>query len=466
MNTVTPPGAAALSFLPRSLQARLLSTVLTLVVVAWVLAAVLTWRDAHHEVNELLDAHLAQTAALLLIQPLEELQDEDLNLAPDVHKYQQRVVFQVWHDGRLLAHSANAPPSPLAQHRGSGFSDSHAGGQSWRVFVTQGHHSGLWLQVGELQSTRHDVVMVSLYSMIGPMVLMLPLLALGIWWVVRGSVQPLRELGQVVATRQPQSLAPLETTSVPPEVLPLVDALNGLFERMGHLLAAEQQFTADASHELRTPIAAIRMQAQVAQGATHSDERNHALAATVQGCDRATRLIEQLLQLARLDAQSADATAPITDLAEVARAVAHDFEYTAQARAQNVVLDISGPILVPLAEPLARVLLRNLLDNALRYSPNGAQVRVEIDFSAEGAPQLCVEDSGPGLEPTEMARLGERFFRVPGTGQTGSGLGWSIVRRIARLYGLQVASGRSSRLGGLRVCITGWSKDQPTPAPP
>lgn len=441
---------------PRSLQTRLLSTVLALVVAAWVLAAGLTWRDAHHEVNELLDAHLAQTASLLLIQPLEELKDEDLNLAPEIHKYQQRVVFQVWHDGRLLAHSASAPREPLAQSSKSGFSDSHAGGESWRVFVTSGHHSGLWLQVGELQSTRHDVVMVSLYSTIWPTVLALPLLALGIWWVVRGSVQPLRELGQAVAARQPQSLAPLETAGVPPEVLPLVVAVNGLFERMGHLLAAEQQFTADASHELRTPIAAIRMQAQVAQGATHSSERNQALAATVQGCDRATRLMEQLLQLARLDAESVATTAATatSNLADVAHAVVHDLQQAAQARAQDVVIDIAGPALVPLAEPLARVLLRNLLDNALRYSPDGAQVRVQIGPSPKGGAELCVQDSGPGLEPAAMVRLGERFFRVQGTGQNGSGLGWSIVQRIARLYGLRVAHDRSPLLGGLRVRIT------------
>ncbi|MBY0455018.1 MAG: sensor histidine kinase N-terminal domain-containing protein [Burkholderiaceae bacterium] len=449
MNTIPPLQPS----LPYSLQTRLLSTVLALLALAWVLAATLTWRDAHHEVSELLDAHLAQTAALLLLQPLEEIKDEEFNLAPDLHKYQQRVVFQVWHDGRLLARSASAPSEPLAPRKQAGFTDSEAGGQSWRVFGTPGH-SGMWLQVGELQTSRHDVVMVSLYSMIWPMVLALPLLALGIWWAVRGAVQPLRHLGQTVAARQPQSLAPLETTGVVPEVLPLVTAVNQLFERMGHLLAAEQQFTADASHELRTPIAAIRMQAQVAQGASHSSERNQALAATIHGCDRATRLIEQLLQLARLDAESAYTNTPSTDLADVSHAVAHDLLDAAQMRSQDVVLDIAGPTPVTLAEPLAQVLLRNLLDNALRYSPDGAQVRVQIGPSPEGRVQLCVQDSGPGLEPAAMERLGERFFRVPGTGQTGSGLGWSIVQRIARLYGLWVEHDRSPLLGGLRVRIT------------
>ncbi|GAB3356078.1 MULTISPECIES: ATP-binding protein [Giesbergeria] len=440
---------------PRSLQRRLLSTVLALVATAWGLAAIMTWYDARHEVSELLDAHLVQTAALLLMQPLDELEDEDLNLAPDLHKYQQRVVFQVWHKGKLLAHSANAPREPLTQRKTRGFADSQADGESWHVFVTPGHDTDLLLQVGELQSTRNDVVMVSLYSMIWPTVLMLPLLVLGIWWTVHGSVRPLRQLGQAVAARQPQSLEPLATAGVPPEVLPLVTALNGLFDRTTELLTAEQQFTANAAHELRTPIAGIRMQAQVAQGAMQDTERAQALAATVQGCDRATRLVEQLLQLARLDAESASSATAHCDLADIARALAADLHPSAQARQQQIVLDIPPSVPAPLAEPLARVLLRNLLDNALRYTPDGAQVYLHLHTATtQGASiQLCVEDSGPGMTQAAIDRLGERFFRVLGTGQSGSGLGWSIVQRIARLHGLEVQIDRSPQWGGLRVRV-------------
>ena len=453
---------AAAPSAPRSLQRRLLSTVLALVAAAWGLAAAMTWYDARHEVSELLDAHLVQTAALLLMQPLDELEDEDLNLAPDLHKYQQRVVFQVWHKGKLLAHSANAPREPLTERKTRGFADSQADGESWHVFVTPSHDADLLLQVGELQSTRNDVVMVSLYSMVWPTVLVLPLLVLGIWWTVHGSVRPLRQLGQDVAARQPQSLEPLPTAGVPPEVLPLVAALNGLFTRTSELLAAEQQFTANAAHELRTPIAGIRMQAQVAQGATQEAERAQALAATVQGCDRATRLVEQLLQLARLDAESATSAIAPCHLTEVARHVVSDLQGHAEQRQQTVLLDAAVPVLAPLAEPLAAVLLRNLLDNALRYSPDGAQVQIRITPANPQEPmQLCVEDSGPGMTEAEMARLGERFFRVLGTGQSGSGLGWSIVQRIARLHGLQVQLSRSPQWGGLRVRILWPRAPQP-----
>ena len=446
--------SAAAPRTPRSLQTRLLTTVLTLVLVAWGIAAALAWHETDEEVSDLLDAHLAQTAALLRLQPLDELDENRLNEAPELDKHQPHVVFQLWHEDQLLARSASAPQEPLTQRRKRGFADSQVDGKAWRVFVTQGRESDVRIVVGELQSVRREIVQASLTSILKPMLWAIPLLALGIWWAVRGSVQPLGRLGHAVAARQPQSLESLSTAGVPPEVLPLVTALNELFERMARLLATEQQFTADAAHELRTPIAGIRMQAQVAQGATNTQERATALQATVQGCDRATRLVEQLLQLARLDAEATPDSGSSAPLADVARQVAADLQATAERRQQRILLrePIAPGVHIPLPEPLARVLLRNLLDNALRYSPEGAEVQLQMDDQGDGHGQLGVEDSGPGLTPEEQARLGERFFRVLGTGQSGSGLGWSIIQRIARLHRLQVGTDTSPDLGGL--CVT------------
>ena len=447
--------SAAAPRTPRSLQTRLLTTVLALVLVAWGVAAALAWHETDEEVSDLLDAHLAQTAALLRLQPLDELDEDRLNEAPELDKHQPRVVFQLWHEDQLLARSASAPQEPLTQRRKRGFADSQVDGKAWRVFVTQGRESDVRIVVGELQSVRREIVQASLTSILKPMLWAIPLLALGIWWAVRGSVRPLGRLGHAVAARQPQSLESLSTAGVPPEVLPLVTALNELFERMARLLATEQQFTADAAHELRTPIAGIRMQAQVAQGATNTQERATALQATVQGCDRATRLVEQLLQLARLDAEATPDSGSSAPLADVARQVAADLQATAERRQQRIVLrePMAPGMHIPLPEPLARVLLRNLLDNALRYSPEGAEVQLQINELGDGHAQLSVEDSGPGLTPEEQARLGERFFRVLGTGQSGSGLGWSIIQRIARLHHLQVGTDRSPGLGGLRVTV-------------
>lgn len=444
MNHATQPQQA-----PRSLQTRLLTTVLALVLAVWSLAAALAWRETRHEVNELLDAHLAQTAALLRLQPLDELDEKQLNEAPDLDRHQPHVVFQLWHEDQLLARSASAPQQPLAQRRKRGFADSEVEGKAWRVFVTPGRERDVRILVGERQSVRDEIVLASLTNILKPLMWALPLLALGIWWVVRGSVRPLGRLGQAVATRRPQSLAPLPTQGVPPEVLPLVTALNGLFERTAQLLATEQQFTADAAHELRTPIAAIRTQAQVALGARDDAERHHALAATLAGCDRAARLVDQLLMLARLEAAAAPPRTPLA-LAELARQAVADAAESPLNQGHTLALDAAGPAQA-LGDPLlTQVLLRNLLDNALRYSPPGSPVTLTLAAAGDGW-RLAVEDGGPGLDDAGLARLGQRFQRGEGAAQPGSGLGWSIVRRVAALQGWTVAADRSPALGGLRV---------------
>ena len=267
---------------------------------------------------------------------------------------------------------------------------------------------------------------------------------------------------QVVARLRDETRAldALPQDGVPAEVQPLVHALNGLLGRVAEQVAGERRFTADAAHELRTPIAAIRMQAQVAQGATQDEERRAALDATIAGCDRATRLVDQLLQLARLEADAVD-TQPAagrdipTDLTAVAARLVRELSDAARARGQQIRLECPPrPVDVPMSAALAAVLLRNLLDNALRYGPDGGKVAVQLlPAQATHGVRLCVEDAGPGLSDADLARLGERFFRVLGSGQSGSGLGWSIVRRLARLHALQLHIDRSPALGGLRVTV-------------
>jgi two-component system sensor histidine kinase QseC len=232
----------------------------------------------------------------------------------------------------------------------------------------------------------------------------------------------------------------------------VLSALNALFSRIEALLQGERRLTADAAHELRTPIAAIRAQAQVALGAQGDAERAHALAATLAGCDRAARLIEQLLMLARLEAAAAAPRTPLA-LSELARQAVVDA--VESPLNQGHALTLEAPSAVPaLGDPvLAGVLLRNLLDNALRYSPAGSPVTVSLQASGERW-QLGVEDGGPGLDADGLARLGQRFQRGTDATASGSGLGWSIVRRIATLLGWVVAVDRSPRHGGLRVRVT------------
>lgn len=439
---------------PRSLQGRLLALLLATLTLTWAAAALLTALDARHELDELLDGHLAQAAALLVAQQVGG-DDEDRAVdAPVLHRYAPQVAFQVWREGRLALHSSNAPHQPMWPPDPGAFGRAHEGFRTvslgerrWRVFAARGDQPGVQVYVGERQSSRSAILHAVLRGLGLTLALALPLLALAAWWAVRSGLRPLRRLRQELAARQPQALQPLVLRDAPTELQPLLDALNALFLRIGAVFEAERRFTDDAAHELRTPIAVIRTQAQVALAETDDGRRAHALRATLEGCDRATRLVEQLLMLARLEGRAAMERAPL-DLAALARQVAADLAPGALDRGQVLELEADAPVPLDGNAPLLAALLRNLIDNALRYSPDGATVRVTLQ---PAPPRLCVEDSGPGLAEADRARLGERFFRAAGLQAGGSGLGWSIVQRIVSAHGAQVTARRSAQLGGLAV---------------
>jgi two-component system sensor histidine kinase QseC len=439
---------------PRSLQGRLLALVLVLAASVWLAAAVLTWLDVRHEIDELLDGHLAQAAALLVVQQAREAGDDDDHGldAPILHRYAPKVAFQVFHEGRLALRSANAPAAPMVdagEHFREGFRTVRIGGLAWRVFATHGAERDVQVYVGEQEKSRSEISWAALRSMLWPMLVALPVLAMAIWWAVREGMMPLRRLGHTLAERRPQALDPVVLKRAPAEMVPMIAALNSLLARTGALMESERRFTADAAHELRTPIAAIRAQAQAALGESGEKERRHALEATLEGCDRATRLVEQLLTLSRLESGAVPSASPL-DLAALARQVVGDLAAQAIRKGQAIEVVAPAPCRVAGDATLAAVLARNLVDNAIRYSPRDARITVCVTASEAGA-RLVVEDSGPGMSGDDIARLGERFFRVLGSGEGGSGLGWSIVRRIAAAHRAEVRVSRSAALGGLAI---------------
>ncbi|HOF51553.1 MAG TPA: ATP-binding protein [Rhodoferax sp.] len=438
---------------PRSLQARVLTLVVGLVTLVWLAAALFTWIDASHELDELLDGHLAQAAGLLVVQQSESEGDDDGVLdAPSLHKYAPKVAFQVFHEGILITRTTNASEQPMSD-KTTGFSTRKLGdGKEWRVFGARGAERDVQVFVGERTESRNDILWAVMRGLLLPLVLALPLLAAALWWSVRAGLSPLRALSEALAQRAPQTLEPVVLDDCPEEMRPLVGALNELLERIGRMVVSERRFTADAAHELRTPIAAIRAQAQVALGAGDDvAERQHALQATLAGCDRATRLVEQLLMLARLETNPVRPALPV-NLTAVVRRVAADLAPAALGRSQVLELEAEEGCAVAADEILLGVLVRNLVDNALRYSPAGARVLVVVKKGPEGV-CLCVQDSGPGMAPEAIQRLGERFFRVLGTDQPGSGLGWSIVKRLVDAFGARVQIRRSEALGGLSVQV-------------
>ncbi|MBI2731935.1 MAG: sensor histidine kinase N-terminal domain-containing protein [Aquabacterium sp.] len=442
-----------------SIQSRLLLLVIGSVLTVWLVAAALTWGDARHELDELLDSHLTQAAALLVAQQGFEHEagehgDEHGLDAPVLHRYAPKVAFQVFHEGRLALRTANAPAEPMvdmAERWREGFRTVEIDGVRWRIFATHGAERDVQVYVGEQIDSRADILKAILRSVLWPIAFALPVLMLAVWLAIRHGLRPLRQIRDVLQARRADALEPVQLPTLPAELAPMLDALNALLGRMATLLSAERRFTADAAHELRTPIAAIRTQAQVALAETDEAARQHALQATLAGCDRATRLVEQLLALSRLEAGQPLPMGTV-DLVPLTRQIMADLTPLALARGQHIELQGVAHCPVQGDAALLAVLVRNLIDNAARYSPEGARIVVTMG-DGDQAPQLSVEDSGPGLSEADQARLGERFFRVLGSGQAGSGLGWSIVRRIAAVHQARIDTERSAQLGGLAVQV-------------
>ncbi|TAJ79793.1 MAG: two-component sensor histidine kinase [Gallionellaceae bacterium] len=433
-----------------SLKNRLLALAISTVVVVWIAATAFTYFDAREEFDEILDAHLAQSATLLSAQAhdLDEIETEH---APLLHKYSLRVAFQVWEDGRVLRlHSANAPAQALAEQE-QGFSDTVIAGQRWRVFSTWDDAHRNLIHVAERGEARDELARDIAGNLLEPLWFSLPLLALLLWIAVAHGLRPLVKIGDELAQRAPDNLAALDAGAAPREVTPLIGRLNDLFARIESSMQKERRFTADAAHELRTPIAGIKAQAQVARGAADAEERIRALDNAILGCDRAAHLIEQLLTLARIDTLGDEASQPCrlrTLAAEVIAAIAP------AALSQQVRLELAEGEEVPVRgdPPLLRILLRNLIDNAVKHTPAGTAVQINI-AQVEGESSLSVTDNGPGIAQAELARVSERFYRPVGTQASGSGLGLSIVKRIAEIHGasLQLAPGKDGN--GLRVTV-------------
>jgi len=435
-----------------SLRRRVLTLALSAVSLVWLGAAVYSYIDVRHEADEILDGYLAQSAALLIAQTSDDLDEIDVEHAPQLHKYARRVAFQVWDRGRVLRlHSANAPDRRLMD-RDEGFGDAVIDGKPWRVFSNWDDKRKMLIQVGEARSARDEIAAAVGRSLLTPLLVALPVLAMLLWWAVTSGLRPLRELGVQVARRDPENLRPLDANSPPTEVAPLVDGLNHLFERVAASFARERQFTADAAHELRTPIAALRTQAQVALGATSDDERAKALRQVMVGCDRAARLIEQMLTLARLDPARQNQRFERCSLPAIVRTALAEVTPTAMRKSVHVELIADDASIVSGDPALLAILARNLVDNAVRYGSPGTKVQAIVDRRDEKV-ELRVVDNGPGVPSAEIGHLGKRFYRQEGTGETGSGLGLSIVQRIAELHGATVTFRAATMGTGLVVTV-------------
>ena len=421
----------------QSLRRRLLRAVLLAALLSFTLSGVLTYREAQHEAEEMMDGHLAQSARLLLAlvrdneSHLSDLATRLATVRSDQRNlYEPPLEFQIGRaDGSLLLRSERAPRASLSASPGYSIIDHE--GRPWRILDLKSASGDYQVQVGQAIELRDRAALEVAGQSVLPVVLISPLLLLLIYFSIRRGMKPLDDLATDVASRSPENLMPLASRHAPREVQPLVAALNRLLYRLRDTLDAERRFTADAAHELRTPLAVVKVQAQVAQRSVDDDDRGHALMQVVAGTDRATRVLEQLLRLARLDPLAGLPHPATIDLAELARQVVADAGPAAKER--NLRLQATSVCVRGDAE-LLQILLRNLLDNALRYTPAGAAITVFAGLQASEV-RLGVADDGPGVAPDDLPRLVERFYRGREASAEGSGLGLAIAQRIAELHG-------------------------------
>ncbi|MFM0059349.1 ATP-binding protein [Paraburkholderia phytofirmans] len=455
-----------------SIRRRLVLLVLTSIALVWGIALVSSYRQATREVAEWEEARLAELAQILALLDQRNLttlanaridvREEEKGGAPgandsdDDDALPRDALFQVrGPNGAVLAGSPQLRelkawdlPTPAV----SGTQDIKLGGQMYHSFTLRDTALGHTVRVFEPANTRSDLVSGVASRIARPTLVALPVLAVLVWFSIGWSLAPLRLLSRAIRSRDVNRLEPVDIGRAPTEVRPLVDAINLLLSRLLHSLERERAFTADAAHELKTPLAAIKVQAQVALAETDTTRQRLAMERVVQGVDRSARLAEQLLLLARLDVHEKISTAPLKP-ATVAKDALLANERNAQQKDIHVTLlgDLRAEID---AEPvLIGILLDNLLDNAIKYGHAGGSIEVAVQH-AQDRVQVTVRDDGPGVEPGDLDRLTNRFFRATGNQATGSGLGLSIVARIAEHFGASLHLGKGIGERGLAVEVS------------
>ncbi len=430
------------------MRARLLLSLLALLAAAALVMGASSYRTVLAETEALFDYQLRQMALALRDQgeiapsQARTLSDEQLDF-----------VVQIWTaDGRSIY--ASRQHAKLPARALLGLAEIDVEGQRWRTYSVA--TPGRVIQVAQPVQIRQKLAAAAALRSVQPLLWLAPLLALLGWWLSAMTVAPLRAVAAEVSQRDAQALTALPTAGLPDEVAPLVGALNALLQRLGATLDQQRAFVADAAHELRSPLTALKLQAQLLQRAPDEAGRAAAMAALSAGIERAARLVEQLLALARAEPGGPALALQTLDLSELVRGVMADSLPLALAHGTELSLQAEAAVQVQ-AEPAAlAMLVRNLLDNALRHGKAGGHVELSVSEIA-GRPTLWVDDDGPGIPADERERVFDRFYRrnPGGDGQStvGSGLGLAIARNLAEQHGAKLSLG-DSPLGGLRVSLT------------
>lgn len=453
-----------------SLRRLLLVGLLLTIGTAAGVSAVVSFRASLTEANELFDAKLAQSARVLraLVGHNLDAQRTDartltvrvLNLdiegegdalaTPEGHAYETKLAFQVYaSDGRTLMRSDNAPLTAMAPLT-RGFGRHIIEGAEWRTFALLGSDR-LWYQVAERDDIRSELAQEIAVGTALPPLVALPVMALLILFVVNLGARSVARMAEEVENRPADRLDPIDVSAAPRELTGLIQSLNRLFLRVQSTIEREKRFTADAAHELRTPISALKLHAQNLAASTDRAQSEASSRGLMRGIDRCERLVSQLLELARLERGGLKLEARPVDLGMVIRQVVADLTPEALERGIEIEHQADGNCRVAGDPVLLAVLSRNLIENAIRHGPAQSLVSVSLR-EVEAAVELAVVDAGPGIPSEQRERVFERFHREASGNTPGSGLGLSIVSRIAEMHGCEVRLG-DAEAGGLKVTV-------------
>ncbi|WP_373777198.1 quorum sensing histidine kinase QseC [Glaesserella sp.] len=447
-----------------SLRFRLIVVISCTAVLIWLVSTAIAWVQVRHEVNKVFDAHQILFAQRLASSDLRTLLVERKSQRPYTGEHHKKFKKAKFDDDALafaiftaqgemvLSDGNNGANFPF--EKASGFTISRLNSEDddeWRIFWLPVNDRFL-VAVGQELDYRNDLTPDMVFSQMWIWFASLPLLLGLIVWIINRELQTLKSVGEQVKQRAPDDNSPL-STEVPKEILPLVNSLNHFFDRTSTMLLRERRFTSDAAHELRSPLAALKIQTEIAQIAGDDIAlREKALGNLTQGINRATQLIEQLLTLSRLDNLKALEGLEEIHWDKLIPSLIGELYFSAQKR--NIELEfehIATPDVKNGQPLLLSLMLRNLIDNALRYCPEGSTVKISLNKR-----QIIVEDNGGGVDDVDLAKLGQRFYRPAGQNEKGSGLGLSIVQRIAELhhFNLKVENGYDiNGEKGLKVTI-------------
>ncbi|MFP5430381.1 MAG: ATP-binding protein [Gammaproteobacteria bacterium] len=450
----------------RSIRQQLLLALFATLVATFAVSGLLSYVTANHEVRELFDAQLVENARVLKgvmnhtadrvdwDHMRASLNDSDSSARPaEGQSYEKKVAIQVWTaSGDLVLRTPSAPEYSLSPLQ-AGFHERRISHHRWHVYTTRLPENGHWLIVAERSDVRRELSLniaasLTVGSLLG--------LALALWLsrrTLHRELQPLDELRAAITQRDPEHMHAIALQAPRAELAPVVSELNHLLQRVADSLEHERRFLADAAHELRTPLAVLKLQAENVLAAGASPEQRVHLERLVSGVDRSTRVVEQLLLLARLDANAVPLTIQTVALDELVRDTLAQLAPLADARRQELGLSYNGPALAVAGEPaLLGALLRNLIENALRHTPEGGEVDVSLR-TEHGNTTLQIRDTGPGIDPAHLGEITGRFVRSHSQDTHGTGLGLAIAGHIAGLHHALLHLANAPE-GGLIVTVT------------